>query len=68
MSNRDLLIKAYEKAITTVKAEFIIPKNLSVDEKNLIVCQKKYPLKSFNKLYCFSVQYLSQKSREKRER
>ncbi|CAA6820233.1 MAG: D-glycerate 2-kinase (EC [uncultured Sulfurovum sp.] len=55
MSNRALLIKGYEKAIAAVKAESIIPKNLSVDEKNLIVCNKKYPLESFNKLYCFSV-------------
>ena len=55
MSNRKLLKNIYFQALNAVKAEAVVSKNISFDGKNLMLCKKKYPLKSMGDLYCFSV-------------
>lgn len=55
MSTRASLIEVYNRAIYAVSAETILEKNISINEKNLTVCNQRYSLENFNKLYCFSV-------------
>ncbi len=55
MSNKALLLDTYNHALDVVKADAIVSKNISLDKKNLTICNKEYPLKSINDLYCFSV-------------
>ncbi|CAA6816748.1 MAG: D-glycerate 2-kinase (EC [uncultured Sulfurovum sp.] len=55
MSNKTLLTTAYHHALNAVKADIILAKNLSINSKNLRICEQNYALKSFKNLYCFSV-------------
>lgn len=55
MSSREILTAIYTEALNAVTAKAIISNNLTLDEDDLTICNKKYPLKSFNNLYCFSV-------------
>lgn len=55
MSNKKVLTQIYNLALQAVKADTIICKNVTLDEKNLTICNTAYPLKKMNKLYLFSV-------------
>lgn len=55
MSNKEIVTNIYNQALHAVTAEIIVTKNVSLDQKHLKICNEKYPLKSFNNLYCFSV-------------
>ncbi len=55
MSDRKCLTNIYYQALNAVKAEAVVSKNISLDSKNLMLCKKRYPLKSIGNLYCFSV-------------
>lgn len=55
MSNRKILTEIYNQALGAVKADTIIRNNITLDEKNLTICNTDYPLKKMKKLYLFSV-------------
>lgn len=55
MSNRKILTEIYNQALGAVKADTIIRNNITLDEKNLTICNTAYPLKNMKKLYLFSV-------------
>lgn len=55
MSSREVLTAIYYQALKSVTAESIIRNNLTISKKYLTICDKKYALKEFNNLYCFSV-------------
>ncbi len=55
MSNKKILTEIYNHALEAVKADTIIRKNITLDEKDLTICNTVYPLKNINKLYLFSV-------------
>lgn len=55
MSNRKILTEIYNQALGAVKADTIIRNNITLDEKNLTICNTAYPLKKMKKLYLFSV-------------
>ncbi len=55
MSNKKLLTQIYNQALEAVKADTIIRNNITLDQKDLTVCNTAYPLKKINKLYLFSV-------------
>ncbi|UPT76637.1 DUF4147 domain-containing protein [Sulfurovum sp. XGS-02] len=55
MSNKKILTEIYNQALEAVKADAIIRNNISLDKKDLTVCNTAYPLKKINKLYLFSV-------------
>ncbi len=55
MSNKKILTKIYNQALQAVKADTIIRSNITLDEKNLTICNTAYPLKKMNNIYLFSV-------------
>ncbi len=55
MSNKKILTQIYNHALQAVKADTIIRNNITLDEKNLTICNTAYPLKKMNNLYLFSV-------------
>ncbi|GIT97880.1 glycerate kinase [Sulfurovum sp. TSL1] len=55
MSNKKILAQIYNHAIEAVKANTIIRNNITLDEKDLTICNTAYTLKKINKLYLFSV-------------
>jgi glycerate 2-kinase len=55
MSNRKIVTQIYNQALHAVKADTIIRNNITLDEKNLTICNTAYPLKKMNKLFLFSV-------------
>ncbi len=55
MSNKKLLAQIYNQALEAVKADTIIRNNITLDKKDLTICNTVYPLKKINKLYLFSV-------------
>lgn len=55
MSNRKTVTQIYNHALEAVKADTIIRNNISLDKKNITICNTAYPLKKMKKLYLFSV-------------
>lgn len=53
--SKEILKQLYFKALERVKADVIVRDNISLDEENLLIRDKKISWNSFDKLYIFSV-------------